>query len=174
MKKNFHISDHFHATVRKYPYKVAILFEDRKITFKELDDLSNKIANLLHETTDLERGDTMAIFMENCPEFIAVYLALSKIGVVGALIGHYLRGKCLAHCIHIGHCSGIFFSCALSSAMLEVLPKFDLSMSQMLYSIGGESFIPGAISLDDAIKTASPKTLPPVQGKSIHGAHFKM
>ena len=171
-KEHLYISDHFQATARKYPNKLAILFEDREITFKELDELSNKIANLLHTSTNLRHGDSMGIFMENCPEFIAVYLALSKIGVTGSLINHNLRGKSLAHCIHIGHCSGLFFSYELSKPVLDVLPLLEPSISHMLYSVGGDRSISGAKTLANVIKTASPATLPPVHGKSSNGAHF--
>ena len=171
-KEKLYISDHFQETVRKYPDKVAILFEERKMTFKELDELSNKIANLLLATNVLLHGDSMAIFMENCPEFIAVYLALSKIGVTGAFINHNLRGQGLAHCIRVSHCSGVFFSCTLSEAMSEVLPELEPSMSQILYSVGGDSCISEAKTLANAIKAASPATPPLCHRKSANGAHF--
>lgn len=172
VNEKLYISDHFQETVHKYPNKVAILYQERKMTFKELDDFSNKIANLLRTTTNLQRGDSIALFMENCPEFIAVYLALSKIGVTGAFINHNLRSKGLAHCIRISHCSGVFFSYTLSEALSEVLPELDPSVSEMLYSVGGDSSISEAKTLEDAIKTSSPATPPPVLGKSANGTLF--
>lgn len=81
-ERNLHISDLFQETVDKYPNKTAIIFEDRRITFRELDEMSNRIANLLRDA-GLKHGDTAAMFMENCPEYMAVLLGLSKIGVTG-------------------------------------------------------------------------------------------
>lgn len=82
----YYLSDRFKETVRKYPNKVAIIFEDRQITFRELDDLSNRIANILR-SGGLRHGDSAAMFMENSLEYLAVFLALCKLGVTGQLVG---------------------------------------------------------------------------------------
>ena len=164
-----YISDRFQETARKYPSKVAILFQERKMTFKELDELSNRIANMLRTTTSLQRGDSMAIFMENCPEYVATYLALSKIGVTGAFINHNLRGSGLAHCIKIANSSGVIFSATLSSAMADVVPELDDSVNRNLYSVGGASGITEAKSMESEISTASTANPPLVVGKSSHG-----
>ena len=39
--------DFFKDQVKKTPDEVALVFEDKKMTYKELDDYSNKIANYL-------------------------------------------------------------------------------------------------------------------------------
>lgn len=80
------MSDHFRETAMKYPNKVALMFEDRQLTFRELDELSNRIANVLR-ATGLGHRDTTAVFMENCLEYLAVYLAMSKLGVTGEWVG---------------------------------------------------------------------------------------
>ena len=81
----FYLSDRFKETVRKHPDKVAIIFEGRQITFRELDVLSNQIANVLR-SNGLRHGDAVAMFMENSLEYVAVFLGLSKIGVTGEFI----------------------------------------------------------------------------------------
>ncbi len=169
MKENIYISDYFVETVKKHPNKVAILFEDRKMTFKELNEMSNKIANLLRTSTGLRRGDTVAIMMENCPEYVALYLALFKMGVAGAFINHNLRGDPLAHCIRIADSSGIFFSSTLADAISEVLPNLDPSLS-FLYSVGGDCSLSLAKNLETEILNSSPNDPPPVQGKSAKGS----
>lgn len=78
----FYLSDRFKETVRKYPNKVAIVFEDRQLTFRELDELSNRIANVLR-AHGLHHGDAAAVFMENSLEYLPVFLALCKLGVTG-------------------------------------------------------------------------------------------
>ena len=166
-KNNLYVSDRFQETARKYPSKVAIMFEDKKITFKELDEVSNKIANMLRSSTDLRHGDTMAIFMENCIEYVTIELALSKIGVVAALINTNLRSDSLTHCIRTANCSGVFFSSTLSDALAEVLPN--LAIGGMLYCLGGDCTIPGAKSLQVEISTASLASLPSISGKSDQG-----
>ena len=78
----YYLSDRFRKTAHKYPDKVAIVFEDRQITFRELDELSNRIANVLR-ASGLRHGDAAAVFMENSLEYLAVFLGLCKLGVTG-------------------------------------------------------------------------------------------
>ena len=81
-KQRLYVSDHFRETARKYPNKVAIMFEDRQLTFCEVDELSNRIANVLR-ASGLHHGEVVAVFMTNSLEYLAVYLAVCKLGVVG-------------------------------------------------------------------------------------------
>ena len=166
-KERLYVSDYFQEMVMKHPNKIALMYEDTKVTFKEVDEISNRIANALRSSTPLQHGDTMAIFMENCPEYIYIQLALSKLGVTGAYINYNLRGDSLAHCIRIANCSGLFFASEFSDAVSEVLPN--LAISDMLYFVGKECSLPQAKSLEAAMKVASPNTLPSVKQKSAQG-----
>lgn len=84
LKQRLYVSDHFRETVRKYPDKVAIMFEDRQLTFRELDELSNRMANVLR-ASGLHYGEVVAVFMTNSLEYLAVYLAMCKLGITGEL-----------------------------------------------------------------------------------------
>ena len=164
-----YISDVFQRTVQNHPDKTAILYEGRVITFQQLDELSNKIANVLRSCSSIQRGDCVAVFMENSPEYMAVYIALSKLGVTGALINCSLKGKSLYHCIEVANCAGVFFDCDLSDALSEILPDLDPTLSQALFSVGGKSSISGAKNLEDEMKEV-PTTAPPaLQNKSAKG-----
>ena len=50
---------------------------------------------------DLKSGDAVALLMSNCAEYLAVWLGLTRIGVVVALINSQLAGDVLAHSIKI-------------------------------------------------------------------------
>lgn len=159
-----YVSDYFQETVKKNPNKVAILYENTKLTFQEVDELSNRIANALRTSTPLQHGDTMAVFMENCPEYVLTSLALSKLGVTAAFLNYNLRGDSLAHCIRIANCSGMIFASSFADAVSDILPN--LAISEMLYFVGDECSLPQAKSLNAAMKEASPSNPPPVAGKS--------
>jgi fatty-acyl-CoA synthase len=49
----------------------------------------------------LGAGDTVCLVLENCPDYLAIWLGLSRVGVVTALINTQLAGASLAHCIAI-------------------------------------------------------------------------
>ncbi|MCA1026664.1 AMP-binding protein [Cytobacillus kochii] len=76
-----------HELVREHvdsmPNKVAIIYNDQKITYKELNCWSDRVAGYL-SNCGLKKGDSVAIYMQNCPQFIISYLAIQKIGgIVG-------------------------------------------------------------------------------------------
>lgn len=45
--------------------------------------------------------------MESCPEYVCIWLGLSKIGVTVALINNNLRADALAHSIKVSNCSAV-------------------------------------------------------------------
>lgn len=50
---------------------------------------------------ELKSGDCVALFMSNCAEYLAVWLGLTRIGAVVALVNSQLAGDVLVHSIEI-------------------------------------------------------------------------
>jgi len=63
------------------PDKPAILFEDKTISYCELHRQANRTAVWL-QSSGIEKGDRVAVLLENCPEFIELYLACSRLGAI--------------------------------------------------------------------------------------------
>lgn len=78
-----------HAMLR--PNKTAIVFEDIIITYKELNDGSNRVAHYLQEK-GLKKGDRVAIVALNCVEFLHVYFAAAKLGLIFVPLNFRLVG----------------------------------------------------------------------------------
>lgn len=74
---------------------------------------SNAVANLFFER-GYQKGDTVALLMDNRPEFVGLWLGLSKIGVVSAFINHNLRRDGLTHCINVANSKAVVFASELS------------------------------------------------------------
>jgi len=66
-------------TVRQYGDKTAIVSGDRRLTYAELDEASNKVANTLL-SMGLNKGDRVAMLLSNSPEFVSVYFGTVKAG----------------------------------------------------------------------------------------------
>jgi long-chain acyl-CoA synthetase len=64
-----------------YPEKTAVIFEDRKLTWRELDERSNRIANHLADS-GISKGDTVAILNQNCLEYPEIMFGALKAGAV--------------------------------------------------------------------------------------------
>ena len=59
--------------------KTAIVCGDRRLSYAELDEASNKVANALIGM-GVEKGDRVAMLLPNSPEFVAIYFGIAKIG----------------------------------------------------------------------------------------------
>ncbi len=47
------------------------------------------------------KGDVVALLMSNCPDYLAVWLGITRIGGVVALLNTNLKGEALGHCIRV-------------------------------------------------------------------------
>nr|CAD2167724.1 unnamed protein product [Meloidogyne enterolobii] len=112
------IGNIFENTVNRHPEKDCIVEAEsgRKISFKELNELANKFGNYFNEKLTIDdnfqnnSSDTIGILLENCIEFVAIWLGLSKIGVITSWINTQLRGHSLSHSINIVNCKAIITS----------------------------------------------------------------
>jgi fatty-acyl-CoA synthase len=78
----------------------AILSERGGFTFRELAERARRYARW-GLAQGLAKGDAVALAMESRPDYVAIWLGLTRIGVVVALINNNLAGPALAHCIRI-------------------------------------------------------------------------
>ena len=90
--------DDFEAAVAQYRDRPAITFEGATLSYGELDQLANRYANW-GRGQNLRRGAVVALVMPNRTDYAAIWLGLSKIGVVTALINNQLTGPALEHCL---------------------------------------------------------------------------
>ena len=67
------------------PNKPAILFKEEKVTFSDLNTMSNRLANRLLNV-GIKKGDRVVLLFQNCPEFCVAYLAVLKIGAIAVLL----------------------------------------------------------------------------------------
>ncbi|ENN77457.1 hypothetical protein HUJ04_002737 [Dendroctonus ponderosae] len=122
----------FEQNVKKHPHKPAILFEDQEWSFIQIEEYSNKIANIF-KSHGYKKGDRIALFLENKPEYVGIWLGLSKLGVIVPLINTNLRLSSLEHSITVAKCQAVIFGSELSDAVSEVLDKIESKVA--LYQV---------------------------------------
>ena len=55
-------------TAERLPEKIALVIDERELTFQELEDLSNAFAHGLMKL-EVQKGDRVALFLSNSAEF---------------------------------------------------------------------------------------------------------
>ena len=69
------------ASAQKFPNETAIIFDDYKLNYTQLNELSNRFANGLL-SAGIKRGDKVALMMPNVPQFPIAYYGALKMGAV--------------------------------------------------------------------------------------------
>ena len=78
----------------------ALLSAHERLTYRALNERANRYARWAL-AQNLGKGETVCLVMPNRPEYMAIWLGITKVGAVVALINTNLRGAALAHCLDI-------------------------------------------------------------------------
>lgn len=145
MKTNYRVIDRFSEVVKKQPSRSFVYFKDECYTFQQADELSNKTARVFLQS-GVRKGDVVALYSQNSPMFIWLWLGLAKIGCVTAFLNFNIRSKSLLHCFKVSGAKILVAAEELQDAVEEVLPSLQeqhvsvLVLSDKCFSSGVESF----------------------------------
>ena len=144
---------------RKYPDSVCLMDASRSFTFPQTEQRVCRLANALLGL-GLRKGDKISVLLENCIEFVEIYLAAAKAGLVVNPINFRLVGPEIAYIVD--H--------AESRAFVvhdEFCPGVD-SIRAQLGHIPADNYVVVGQTQDgylpyDALLARGAATLPPVQ-----------
>ena len=83
-------------TAQAYPEKTAIAYDEREITYSQLEALSNKFAASLIKLK-VEKSDRVALFLPNTPQFIIAYFGALTAGAIVTTISPLHREREVEH-----------------------------------------------------------------------------
>ena len=79
------LADDLEGAVDRHASRAAILFEDERWTYADLERRANRYAAWALDQ-GLKPGATVALFMENRPDYLAIWFGMAKVGLSNALI----------------------------------------------------------------------------------------
>ena len=68
-------------SARNYPDSPCTLFKGARISFREMDEATDRLAAGL-ASLGVKKGDRVGIFMPNTPQFVVAYFAILKLGAI--------------------------------------------------------------------------------------------
>ena len=89
---NVPLQEILQKSAKEFPQKTAIVFGEREISYSQLDLLSNQFANSLVKL-GVKKGDRIAIFLPNIPQFIVAYFGILKAGGAVTAISPLFRER---------------------------------------------------------------------------------
>lgn len=79
----------FSQALKRYRERTAIVFGDKSLTYRELDEVSDKLASGLR-SKGVQSGDFVALLLKNCTEYVIADLAIGKLNAVKVPLNHLL------------------------------------------------------------------------------------
>jgi long-chain acyl-CoA synthetase len=140
------------SSARNFGDKVALVTGGARLTYGELDELSDRLAAAL-ESSGVRRGDRVAVFMENCWEAVVGIFAALKAGAVFCPIHASTKAGKLAYLLN--HCRATaLITQERLVAVAEAAPARSLTLALVAGgSVGG---LPNALTFDAALAGSGP------------------
>jgi len=105
-----------------YPDKPALIGPADTLTYGELASRARHYAGWALRQ-GIEHGDVVCLVMRNCPEYMAIWLGITRIGGVVALINTQLAGDGLIHAVDIVGPKHVIAGPGLVEAVEAVRPR---------------------------------------------------
>src|SRR5579862_5086644 len=98
----------------------ALTSRGTSLSYAELSDSVHRYARWALEQ-GLAPGDVVCLLMPSCPDYLAIWLGLTRVGVVVSLLNTNLTGEVLAHSINIVSPRYVIVAAALGPALRPAL-----------------------------------------------------
>jgi len=142
-------------TASEIPHKEAIVLDDQRITYGELDENSSRVANALLKL-GMKKGSHVAILMSHRPEWVISYFGVIKAGGVAVLLNSALKAPELDSLLRDSDSEILITEQIFSRMLSSVLPyipllKHVVAVDTASYTrmIAKNSFVPPAIDTKD-------------------------
>jgi long-chain acyl-CoA synthetase len=93
------VAQHVERAAAWFPDHPALLFEGRALTYRELNDRAGRLASALG-AHGVRRGDRVALYLPNIPEFAVCYLGALKAGAVAVSINAIFKADEVAFIVN--------------------------------------------------------------------------
>ena len=141
-----------------YPNNVCVYNKsaDKKYTYRDLTNISNKLANALVQI-GVKKGDTVGIMTSNCPEFLFCCIGILETGAIVVPINPLLKESDVAHIIReSGNVRTVFVHKGNYRTMKKVQKEAKIENIILLQADAAKE---GTITFDDFISDVAP--IPP-------------
>jgi long-chain acyl-CoA synthetase len=107
------IHEYLRLRAREMPEKTAIVFYGREISYRELNEASDRFAGYLLGQ-GVKKSDRIGIFMGDCPQYLISHFGIQKIGAIVCPCSPLFKKMELAH--------------ELNDAGIEIIVAWDILM----------------------------------------------
>jgi fatty-acyl-CoA synthase len=119
----------------------ALLSVETSMTYRQLAHRANQYSRW-GAAHGVGAGDAVALMMSNCAEYVAIWLGLTRVGAVVALINSQLAGDVLAHSINIVHPKALLMGADLAPRVAAIRARLPAGLLCAVHGSSKENFTP--------------------------------
>src|SRR5881397_3458620 len=143
------LQDRLREVAREVGDKPALLMGDRSVSFREIDQLSDRLAAALAKR-GVRPGDRVTIFMPNCVEFVIAFYGTLKIGGVVNPINAQSKEREVRFQVDDAGATAVLYHAALA-------PMVDAVRSELknvrAFAVTGDAAPSGVERFDDVVRS---------------------
>ncbi len=153
---------------RKYPEKIALIYKGKRWTYKEIDQKANQLARLL-QSHGIQRGDRVAIFLDNSMEAVVSLFGILKSNAIFLMLSPHLKPAKLSYILNHCQAKALISQPARINKAFSALSSIP-SLNFALFVGNPQDTSPGKslriVSWDESL-AFDPKLKPEMQDKNI-------
>ena len=146
----------------KFADSPALISDRERFTYRDLAERSNRYARWAL-AQGLNKGEAVCLLMPNRPEYMAIWLGITRVGGVAALLNTNLSGASLAHCINIVEPKHVIVASELGSTFATT--RVHLATNAKIWSHGDGA--PEYARIDQEIDGMSGERLAPAERRAL-------
>jgi len=116
------VQDFLEGTAHRLPDKVALVCEDQRLTYGEIEAMANRLANALAQA-GVRRGDRVAIYLCNSVEAVVSIYAVLKAGAVFTVINATTKADKLTFLLNNCRASALISHRRMEPILRRVCPS---------------------------------------------------
>jgi fatty-acyl-CoA synthase len=146
----------------KFDDAPALLSDREHFSYRALAERSNRYSRWAL-AQGLNKGDTVCLLMGNRPEYMAIWIGITRVGGIVALLNTNLSGASLAHCINIVEPKHIIMASEFGAAFASA--RMHLAANAKVWSHGGGA--PEFARIDTELEALSGERLRPAERRAL-------
>ena len=135
-----------------FPNKEAVVFEDARLTYKQLNNRVNRLANALAKM-GFKKGDRVTVLAENTHKYLETYFAAAKMGVSVTPLNFRLSDEELIHIVNDSDASCFFIGDGYGERAEKIRKRLEAIHAWIAYDGKIPGFVNYEAMLGDAYDT---------------------
>lgn len=136
--------------------KIAMIFEDQEISYRDLDAASNRVANNLIEL-GVRKGDRVSLYLPNCVDYVLALFGVAKAGAVANPLNSMLKQAELEFIVENAGACAVVTNGDMYQTIAPVADKLSCVKNVV---VSGSNVLGGAIPFADLSQKGSSEALP--------------